>query len=46
MTPKSAHYVQSRQIKRMIASYVGENALFEKMYLTGELGGPGFVTHR
>ncbi|KAF1792667.1 3-oxoacid CoA-transferase, subunit A [Phytophthora cactorum] len=25
------------QIKRMISSYVGENALFEKLYLTGEL---------
>ncbi|OQS00580.1 succinyl CoA transferase [Thraustotheca clavata] len=29
--------LQSRQIKRMISSYVGENALFEKLYLTGEL---------
>ncbi|PRP72985.1 hypothetical protein PROFUN_14648, partial [Planoprotostelium fungivorum] len=29
--------LQTRQIKRMIASYVGENALFEKLYLTGEL---------
>lgn len=25
------------QIKRMISSYVGENALFEKLYLTGQL---------
>lgn len=25
------------QIKRMISSYVGENALFEHLYLTGEL---------
>ena len=25
------------QIKKMIASYVGENALFEKLYLSGEL---------
>lgn len=25
------------QIKRMISSYVGENALFEKLYLAGEL---------
>ncbi|CAI5701266.1 unnamed protein product [Peronospora effusa] len=29
--------LQTRQIKRMISSYVGENALFEKLYLTGEL---------
>ena len=25
------------QIKRMISSYVGENAEFERQYLTGEL---------
>ena len=25
------------QVKRMIASYVGENKEFEKQYLTGEL---------
>ncbi|POM59159.1 Succinyl CoA transferase, partial [Phytophthora palmivora] len=29
--------LQTRQVKRMISSYVGENALFEKLYLTGEL---------
>eukprot|EP00003_Mantamonas_plastica_P024848 TRINITY_DN4726_c0_g1_i2.p1 TRINITY_DN4726_c0_g1~~TRINITY_DN4726_c0_g1_i2.p1 ORF type:complete len:161 (-),score=24.25 TRINITY_DN4726_c0_g1_i2:63-545(-) len=29
--------LQTKQIKRMISSYVGENALFEKQYLTGEL---------
>lgn len=29
--------LQTNQIKRMISSYVGENALFEKQYLTGEL---------
>eukprot|EP01080_Neovahlkampfia_damariscottae_P011778 gene11778-5115_t len=29
--------LQTRQIKRMVSSYVGENALFEKQYLTGEL---------
>merc|ERR1719410_3015407 len=29
--------LQSRQIKRMIASYVGENKLFEQQYLSGEL---------
>eukprot|EP01087_Luapelamoeba_hula_P000192 TRINITY_DN1011_c0_g1_i1.p1 TRINITY_DN1011_c0_g1~~TRINITY_DN1011_c0_g1_i1.p1 ORF type:complete len:538 (-),score=87.58 TRINITY_DN1011_c0_g1_i1:67-1680(-) len=29
--------LQTRQLKRMISSYVGENALFEKQYLGGEL---------
>ncbi|XP_063839626.1 succinyl-CoA:3-ketoacid coenzyme A transferase 1, mitochondrial [Ostrinia nubilalis] len=29
--------LKSKQIKRMISSYVGENAEFEKQYLTGEL---------
>eukprot|EP00930_Biecheleria_cincta_P033215 TRINITY_DN229_c0_g2_i1.p1 TRINITY_DN229_c0_g2~~TRINITY_DN229_c0_g2_i1.p1 ORF type:complete len:509 (+),score=93.23 TRINITY_DN229_c0_g2_i1:82-1608(+) len=29
--------LQTRQIKRMIASYVGENKLFEELYLTGQL---------
>lgn len=29
--------LQTRQIKRMISSYVGENKTFEKQYLTGEL---------
>lgn len=29
--------LQHKQIKRMVASYVGENAEFEKQYLTGEL---------
>ena len=29
--------LQDRQIKKMISSYVGENALFEKLYLSGEL---------
>ena len=27
----------SRQVKRMISSYVGENALFEQQYLSGQL---------
>ena len=27
----------SKQIKKMIASYVGENKVFEQMYLTGEI---------
>lgn len=30
-------WLKQKQIKRMIASYVGENAEFEKQYLTGEL---------
>ncbi len=29
--------LRTRQIKRMISSYVGENAEFERQYLTGEL---------
>jgi 3-oxoacid CoA-transferase subunit A len=29
--------LQSRQIKKMISSYVGENALFEKLFMSGEL---------
>ncbi|MFW6121898.1 MAG: CoA transferase subunit A [Petrotogales bacterium] len=29
--------LQSRQIKKMFASYVGENSIFEKQYLDGEL---------
>lgn len=29
--------LQSRQIKRMISSYVGENAEFERQFLSGEL---------
>jgi 3-oxoacid CoA-transferase len=29
--------LQTRQIKKMISSYVGENATFEKQYLDGEL---------
>ncbi len=29
--------LQTRQIKKMISSYVGENATFEKQYLGGEL---------
>lgn len=29
--------LENGQIKKMISSYVGENALFEKMYLSGEL---------
>lgn len=29
--------LQSRQIKRMISSYVGENKEFERQYLSGEL---------
>ncbi len=29
--------LQTRQIKKMISSYVGENAIFAKQYLSGEL---------
>jgi 3-oxoacid CoA-transferase subunit A len=29
--------LQSRQIRKMIASYVGENKLFEQQFLTGEI---------
>lgn len=29
--------LQTRQIRRMVASYVGENAEFERQYLSGEL---------
>ena len=29
--------LQTRQVKKMISSYVGENALFEQQYLSGEL---------
>lgn len=29
--------LNSRQVKRMIASYVGENAEFERQFLSGEL---------
>jgi len=29
--------LKQKQIKRMIASYVGENAEFERQYLQGEL---------
>jgi len=29
--------LESRQIRKMISSYVGENKLFEQQYLSGEL---------
>ena len=29
--------LQNRQVRRMISSYVGENAEFERQFLTGEL---------
>ncbi len=29
--------LQTRQVKKMISSYVGENALFEQLYMKGEL---------
>jgi 3-oxoacid CoA-transferase subunit A len=31
------HLLQSRQIRKMISSYVGENKLFEEQFLSGEL---------
>ena len=31
------HLLQSRQVRKMISSYVGENKLFEQQYLSGEL---------
>jgi 3-oxoacid CoA-transferase subunit A len=31
------HLLESRQIRKMISSYVGENKLFEQQYLDGEL---------
>jgi len=31
------HLLESRQIRKMISSYVGENRLFERQYLSGEL---------
>ena len=31
------HLLQTRQIRKMISSYVGENKLFEQQYLSGEL---------
>jgi 3-oxoacid CoA-transferase len=29
--------LKTKQVKKMIASYIGENKVFEKMYLTGEV---------
>jgi 3-oxoacid CoA-transferase subunit A len=31
------HLLESRQIRKMISSYIGENKLFEQQYLAGEL---------
>jgi 3-oxoacid CoA-transferase subunit A len=31
------HLLESRQIRKMVASYIGENKLFERQYLSGEL---------
>ena len=31
------HLLESRQIRKMVSSYVGENKLFEQQYLAGEL---------
>lgn len=29
--------LRTRQVKKMVASYIGENKTFEKMYLTGQV---------
>ena len=34
---RTVHLVLLLQIKRMVSSYVGENAAFERQYLSGEL---------
>ena len=31
------HLLQTRQVRKMISSYIGENKLFEQQYLAGEL---------
>jgi 3-oxoacid CoA-transferase subunit A len=31
------HLLQTRQVRKMISSYIGENKLFEQQYLSGEL---------
>ena len=31
------HLLESRQVRKMISSYIGENKLFEQQYLSGEL---------
>ncbi len=31
------HLLDSRQVRKMISSYIGENRLFEQLYLAGEL---------
>ena len=31
------HLLESRQIRKMISSYIGENKLFEQLYLSGKL---------
>jgi 3-oxoacid CoA-transferase subunit A len=31
------HLLESRQIRKMVSSYIGENKLFEQQYLSGEL---------
>lgn len=35
--PNAGQLLESRQISKMIASYIGENKVFEQMYLTGQL---------
>lgn len=33
----TTHITKTKQVKRMISSYVGENKEFERQYLSGEL---------
>ena len=35
--PLSGQLLESKQIVKMIASFIGENKVFEKMYLSGDL---------
>jgi len=38
--------LQTKQIKRMISSYVGENAEFERQYLSNIFNTPNFLSIR
>jgi 3-oxoacid CoA-transferase len=37
LTSSTGQLLESRQISKMIASFIGENKVFEKMYLEGDL---------
>ena len=37
MTGDFGLLLENRQIKKMVASYVGENKIFEAQYLSGEI---------